>query len=138
MRKITPEQAMGSEYGKIINKHEQAKRRCGIKPRNEYRIVTHDPGFDAHGNHCKQCNEMHTAPSVYPYVLPTVPKRIGLHWAGAHNIESIIEIRNVIIETKAGKKTVFQGTCIDPESLKVHSEWRPYMKITKTGKTVAL
>ncbi len=138
MRKTTPEQAMRPRYREIMDKHERAKQRSGIKPRNEYRIVTTDPGFDAHGKHCKQCDKIHITPSTHPYVHSTVPVEIGLKWATAHHIESIIEIRDIIIETKTGKTTVFQGTWVDPETLQVFSEWKPYNKITKTGQIIDL
>lgn len=133
MRKTTPEQAMGPRYRRVMGKFIDVKRKDGTKKSIEYRLVTHDPAFDNHGKYCEQCKELHKTPRENPYVHSTVPKRIGLHWANAHHIESILEIRDISIEVKKGKKTVPQGTWIDPETLQVFSEWRPYKKITRTG-----
>jgi hypothetical protein len=135
MRKTTPEDALGHErYSKIMERAAAVKRKDGTKKPVEYRLVTYDPTFDNHGKYCEICKEMHISPRENPYVLPSVPKRIGLNWAAAHHIESVIEIRDGSIEVKKGKKTVPQGTWIDPKTLLVFSEWRPYMKISKMGK----
>ena len=124
---------MGPRYRKVMGKSEEVERKDGTKKPVEYRLVTHDPAFDNHGEYCEQCKKIHKTPLENPYVHPTVPKRIGLQWANAHHIESIIEIRDINIVVKKGKKTVPQGTSIHPETLQVFSEWRPYKKITRTG-----
>ena len=123
-------------YPKIVKKHDDALKRVGPDDGFEYRIKPDDPEFN--GIYCYKCGEFHRSPYEGKWRLPDRPLEIGMKWAKAHDIQSIIESRSIIFERKIGKKSLSPQTWVDTDSFKPQSGWVPYQIISKSGEVTTI